>query len=180
MQGVQQVNEVAPRPGMSMAAGLLVQAGRLTGQAADLGSPTEVVQVSRVRVAGRGGPERGRWDQFAAGSAAVLVEVVGQLAGIPVAGAVRDTGGGAGPDRGQRPADPLGGLGGIVQRLLQPVAGQQVPVGVGQVSGHRRLQEGPGQDGVHSQAGRVHRGVNQRPGGGECVVVAVQQFRHPG
>ena len=110
MQGVQQANEAGPRAGIAVGAGLLVQAGRVTGQAAVLGGLAEAGQVGRVSVAGCGGPEGCRRDQLAAGTAAVLVEVVGQLPGRPVAGAGRDTGGGAGPDGCQRPADPLAGL----------------------------------------------------------------------
>ena len=67
-------------------------------------------QVGRVSVAGRGRPEGCRRDHLAAGTAAVLVEIVGQLPGRPAAGAGRGTGGGAGPDGCQRPADPLAGL----------------------------------------------------------------------
>ena len=141
--------------------------GRVTVQAAVLGSPGQREQVGRVGIAGRGRPE-----------------------GLPVGSSRAEHGGRAG--RGSRPAARPGRrqswpghagrgrmgasgprtpfrAGGVVQRLLQPVAGQQVPFGVGQVPGRRRLQEGPGQGGAHAQAGRVHRGVNQRPGGRGCV-----------
>ena len=143
VQSVEQPDEASPGPWIAMGAGLLVQAGRVTVQAAVLGSPPECAQVGWVSVAGCGRPERCRRGQQAAGPAAVLVEIVGQLPGLPVAGAGRETRAWAGADGRQRPADPLGGPFCIAQPLLQPVVGQQIPVSVGQIPGRRRFQKGP-------------------------------------
>jgi hypothetical protein len=136
--------------------------------------------------AGGGGPETRRRDQGVPVAAAVLVEVVGQPVQRRsiVASARRAPGvvraGVAGADAGQRPADALARGGGVGQSLLQPVLGQLVPVGVGQVPGRGCFQEGARQVGAHPHAAGIHRCVDQRRCSRLRVPVPGQQLRHPG
>ena len=188
-QARRETAEVEGGAGVTSCGGVLVQLGGVPVQAAGVGGAPE-----RGLVAGRGvrggGPELRRGDLAGAVRPAVLVQVVrepvqrprgaSQIGRLVPAGAGRPGRAGAGADAGQRPADALGRDGGVGQGLFQPVLAKGVPLGVGQVPRRGGFQEGLRQARSHAQAAGIHRGVDQRPGGGRGVAVPGQQLRRPG
>jgi hypothetical protein len=138
----------------------------------------------------------GTWSYRSTGYAvaSTTANPYGATGGLPAMGSLLGTvriratsAAGAGPVFvGIAPADAAGRyLAGVAYDTVRGTASYHAIYaghggGVGQVSGRGCFQEGLRQADSHAQAARIHRRIDQRPGGGQCVAVTGQQLGCPG